>query len=117
MARALGLVFSVCLLTATVAGCGTSSPPPTPQEDCYSFVENFLCPTLQICGATYASVTACDDFFENSSNNVLYCATVTSEDGALLDACEHDVNGSYCSELVNSAGFAELPPSCNGVFN
>lgn len=114
MARVLGILCSVLLFTA-LAGCGASSN--TPQDDCFNFVENFLCPTLvESCGATYSSTAECDSFFENSSNNVLYCATVTGEDRGQLSACEADVNASYCNELVSPAGFAELPPSCSGVF-
>ncbi len=114
MVRALFL--SACLLMV-VAGCGSGGGATNPAEaDCDDFVENFLCPTLLFCGATYASTGSCDDFFENSANNPLYCSTVTVEYSG-LSACEADVNDSYCSELVDSNGFAGLPASCVGVFN
>jgi len=122
MARVLGLVFSVCLL-ATVAGCGggsTSATNPN-QADCFDFVENFLCPTLDYCHATYASAGygSCVDFFENapmSQGDFIQCSTVTQEYPGLAH-CESVVNNSYCAELVDAAGYATLPPACSGIFN
>jgi hypothetical protein len=119
MARVLGLMFSVCLLT-TVAGCGGSTHVTTnvAQADCDDFVENFLCPTLQYCGASYSSVGSCIAFFEGSASasDPLYCDTVTVEYTGLA-SCEAEVNDSYCAELVDAAGYATLPPACLGVFN
>jgi hypothetical protein len=96
-------------------GCGTSSGNPA-RADCYDFVENQYCPALQYCGATYASVGACINFFESSGNTVLDCDTVTVEYAGLA-SCEAQVNNSYCDELVTSSGYAELPPICASVFN
>jgi len=108
MVRAL--FVSVCLFA--VVGCGTS----TPRSDCEDFVENQYCPTLQACGATYLSTADCINHFESSGNTVLDCDTVTVEYGG-LGACEAQVNGSYCDELVTADGYAELPAVCAGVFN
>ena len=121
MARVLGLVLSVCLLTATVAGCGsgTTTASNPAEADCDDFVENFLCPTLIYCGATIYDGTAdCANFYENgpmSQGDFLQCSTVTVEYSGLAH-CESVVNHSYCSELV-SGGVATLPPACMGVFN
>jgi hypothetical protein len=115
MVRVLAFL-SVCMMG--LAGCGggggTVSNPA--RADCDQFVANFLCPTLQFCGATYASTGACINFFESSGKTPLDCATVTVEYSG-LSACEADVNDSYCDELVDANGYAGLPPSCSGVFN
>ena len=111
MVRAL--LVSVCLLSLSLVGCGSSN---SARNDCYDFVENHYCPTLQFCGATYASTADCISYFESSGNTVLDCDTVSVEYSG-LGACEADVNDSYCDELVTSSGFAELPASCVGVFN
>jgi hypothetical protein len=111
MVRAL--LVSVCLLAAV--GCGSGGGG-SARGDCQNFVENHYCPTLQYCGATYASVGDCINFFESSGSTVLDCDTVTVEYSG-LGACEADVNNSYCDELVTASGYAELPPSCAGVFN
>jgi len=115
MVRAL--FVSVCLFM--VVGCGgstrrTGSNPA--QADCYYFVENELCPTLIACGATYSSFNQCVDTFEIAYNSVLACDTVTIE-YAGLSACEAQTNQSYCYDVVDSSGFAILPPACIGVFN
>jgi len=110
MVRAL--LVSVCLFS--LAGCGSGGN--SARSDCEDFVENQYCPTLQACGATYSSVGDCINFFESSGSTVLDCDTVTVEYSG-LGACEAQVNASYCDELVNSSGFAELPAVCAGVFN
>jgi hypothetical protein len=111
MVRAL--LVSVCLLS--LAGCGSGGN--SARADCEDFVENQYCPTLQACGATaYSSVGDCISFFESSGSTVLDCDTVTVEYSG-LGACEAQVNGSYCDELVTSSGYAELPAVCAGVFN
>lgn len=104
----------VCVSLFSLMGCGSSSNPA--RNDCYNFVENYYCPTLQFCGATYQSTGACISYFESSGNTVLDCDTVTGEYPG-LGACEADVNNSYCDELVTASGYAELPASCVGVFN
>jgi hypothetical protein len=115
MVRAL--FVSVCLFA--VVGCGgstrrTGSNPA--QADCYFYVENELCPTLLECGATYASLNDCINTFETTGNSVLACDSVTAEYSG-LSACEAQTNQSYCDDVVDSAGFAILPPACYGVFN
>jgi hypothetical protein len=110
MVRVLAFL-SLCLFA--VAGCGSSH---SPQDDCNFYVENELCPTLMYCGATYSSLGSCINFFENSGNTVLDCATVTAE-YAGLSTCEADTNYSSCGYVVDALGYATLPASCYGVFN
>ncbi len=114
MVRVLAFL-SVCLFG--VVGCSVSATTSNPaREDCDFYVENELCPTLLHCGATYASLGSCINFFENSGNTVLDCATVTVEYSG-LNYCEADTNYSSCSYVVDSSGFATLPNSCLNVFN
>ena len=74
-----------------------------------------LCPTLMYCGATYASLSDCINYFEASGNTVLDCATVSGETSG-LSTCEADTNYSSCGYVVDAAGFATLPNSCYNVF-
>jgi hypothetical protein len=115
MARVLGLVFSVCLLTAAVAGCGTSHPA-TPEGDCDDLVETVLCPRLEACGATYYSPGHCVATFESTAGNPLYCDTVTIEYSG-VGACESDIDNAPCTYLVDPSGYGALPDSCVGIFN
>ena len=110
MVRAL--LVSVCLFSFVGCGSGGNSA----RSDCEDFVENQYCPTLIACGATYLSLGDCINHFESSGNTVLDCDTVTVEYSG-LGACEAQVNGSYCDELVTASGYAELPAVCAGVFN
>ena len=100
-----------------VVGCSASATTSNPaRDDCDFYVENELCPTLLHCGATYTSLNSCINYFENSGNTVLDCATVTVE-YAGLSTCENATNYSSCQYVVDSSGFAILPAACLGVFN
>jgi len=111
MVRAL--FVSVCLLA--MVGCGSGGGNPA-RSDCDFYVSNELCPTLMYCGATYASLGDCINYFENTGNTVLDCSTVTVEYSG-LSTCEADTNYSSCGYVVDAFGYATLPLSCYGVFN
>ena len=111
MVRAL--FVSVCLMA--MVGCGSGGTNPA-RSDCDYYVKNELCPTLIYCGAQdYSSLGDCINFFENSGNTVLDCATVTDEAPG-LSTCEADTNYSYCGYVVDAFGNATLPSSCYNVF-
>ncbi len=115
MVRAL--FVSVCLFMVVGCGSGTSRPASNQaQADCYYYVENELCPTLYACGASYTSSSQCINTFEIAGNSVLACDTVTAESYSALAACEAQTNQSYCYDVVDSAGYAILPPACYHVF-
>ena len=111
------LFVSVCLFVVAGCGSGTRRTASNPaQADCYFYVENELCPTLAACGASYSSFDECVNTFEITGNSVLACDSVTVEYSG-LPACEAQTNQSYCYDVVDSNGFAILPPACYGVFN
>lgn len=117
MVRAL--FVSVCLSVLAAAGCHVTTTTSTnpAQADCNYYVEHELCPTAMYCGATYASLGSCINYFESSGATVLDCDTVTVEYSG-LSVCEADTNYSSCGYVVDQAtGFVTLPPSCVGVFN
>jgi hypothetical protein len=112
MVRAL--FVSVCLMA--MVGCGSGGTNPA-RSDCDYYVQNELCPSLISCGAAdYSSVGDCINFFENSGNTVLDCATVTVEYSG-LSQCEADTNNTSCGYIVDAFGNATLPASCYPVFN